>query len=109
MHIQFSIIGLIKHPFANFEKNSIQKAIQNVHIYFPAPFELRKGTYEFQENVARKDFISGLLYKDISQRYGCGPKGFEEIRDHPWLCSIDWQALERKELVPDFIPDVFYY
>jgi hypothetical protein len=50
--------------------------------------------------------IKGLLSKDFSTRYGCGPGGFNEIKLHAWFQDMDWQRLIRKEIVPDFIPDV---
>jgi serine/threonine kinase 32 len=32
--------------------------------------------------------------------------GYEDVKRHPWFASIDWVALENKELVSPFIPDV---
>jgi len=39
---------------------------------------------------------------------GCRPNGlgFEDVRNHPWFSSIDWDALETKECQPPFVPDM---
>jgi len=37
---------------------------------------------------------------------GCGEKGIEEIKDHPFFESIDWGLLEAGYLDPPFVPNV---
>jgi serine/threonine kinase 32 len=51
--------------------------------------------------------IKGLLDRDPSRRFGCKPhgEGYQELRRHPWLKTIDWDTLESKEQTPPFIPD----
>ncbi|KAJ4473748.1 kinase-like domain-containing protein [Lentinula aciculospora] len=51
--------------------------------------------------------IKGLLDRDPSRRFGCKPngEGYQELRRHPWLKTIDWDTLESKEQIPPFIPD----
>ncbi|KAK7679470.1 hypothetical protein QCA50_017524 [Cerrena zonata] len=50
--------------------------------------------------------LKGFLERDTTKRLGCKPsEGFEEIQRHPWFQSIDWDALDRKELPPPFVPD----
>ncbi|KAJ7583388.1 kinase-like domain-containing protein [Mycena floridula] len=51
--------------------------------------------------------LKGLLDRDTSKRFGCKPngEGYQELRRHPWLKSIDWDLLEAKELPPPFVPD----
>ncbi|KAF9442104.1 kinase-like protein [Macrolepiota fuliginosa MF-IS2] len=52
--------------------------------------------------------LRGLIDKDPNTRLGCRPTGFgfEDIRNHPWFSSIDWNALEAKECQPPFVPDM---
>lgn len=49
------------------------------------------------------DFIHSLLYRKASQRLG--NSGVSEIKSHPWLSSINWDELVKKELNPPFIPN----
>lgn len=37
---------------------------------------------------------------DQAKRAGCGPKGVEAIRTHPYFKRIDWEALEAGTLAP---------
>lgn len=37
---------------------------------------------------------------DQSKRAGCGPRGVETIRTHPYFKRIDWEALEAGTLTP---------
>ena len=48
-----------------------------------------------------KDLITKLLTRDINQRIGGN-----EIRNYPWFANtIDWENLNKKELVPPFTPE----
>lgn len=51
--------------------------------------------------------LKGLLERDTTKRFGCKPdgEGFQELKRHPWLKSIDWDTLESKEQTPPFVPD----
>ncbi|KAF5359219.1 hypothetical protein D9756_003139 [Leucocoprinus leucothites] len=52
--------------------------------------------------------LRGLIDRDPSTRLGCRPNGlgFDDIRNHEWFSSIDWDALEAKELQPPYVPDM---
>lgn len=80
-------------------------------IYGVPPFQLEGDKNEFYDHVmndkpnypgyASVDFISfvdGLLDKRPPQRLGAN--GIQEIMSHPWLASIDFKALERRQLQP---------
>eukprot|EP00343_Euplotes_focardii_P001750 CAMPEP_0205802118 /NCGR_PEP_ID=MMETSP0205-20121125/4336_1 /ASSEMBLY_ACC=CAM_ASM_000278 /TAXON_ID=36767 /ORGANISM="Euplotes focardii, Strain TN1" /LENGTH=208 /DNA_ID=CAMNT_0053068005 /DNA_START=419 /DNA_END=1045 /DNA_ORIENTATION=+ len=49
-----------------------------------------------------RDFILGLLQKDPSQRLGSN--GVEEIMEHAYFKSIDWESLKKKEVKPPYDP-----
>jgi serine/threonine kinase 32 len=51
---------------------------------------------------------SQLLERDPYKRVACSPQGdsLDEIQRHAWFSSIDWAALDRKELPSPFVPDV---
>ena len=59
-------------------------------------------------HVSFEFFLSQLLERDPHKRYACSPQGdsLDEIQRHPWFSSIDWAALNRKELPSPFVPDV---
>lgn len=44
--------------------------------------------------------------KDPDLRLGSGEEGVDEIRNHPFFKSIDWEAIYNKKIRPPFIPNV---
>jgi hypothetical protein len=40
----------------------------------------------------------------VSDRLGSGPTDAEEIKAHPFFKGIDWEAVMRKEVPPEFKP-----
>ncbi|CAL1716893.1 unnamed protein product [Somion occarium] len=56
-----------------------------------------------------QDFLRGLLDRNPRTRLGCRngrTNGMDDIHDHPWFSSIDWDSLENKESQPHFVPDM---
>jgi hypothetical protein len=93
-----------KHPF-HASGVSVEKAILRNPILFPNQYEVTPGRYPYVECPERTDFIKRLLVRTVHERLGCGAQGNLEIRSHAWFDSIDWHALLRKQVVPDFVPD----
>ncbi|KAF9007613.1 kinase-like domain-containing protein [Cyathus striatus] len=52
--------------------------------------------------------LRGFIERDYHIRLGCRPQGqgMEDIRQHPWFSSINWDKLEAKESQPPFAPDL---
>jgi len=48
-----------------------------------------------------------LLEKRPENRLGCGEKGIDEIKEHPFFSSIDWGLLESGYVDPPFVPNKF--
>lgn len=48
--------------------------------------------------------LESLLIKDPKIRLGSGKYGFQDVKDHAWFKTIDWEALYNKELTPPFKP-----
>ena len=68
----------------------------------------RKST--FPKEIFSKEAISlltGLLQKRPENRLGCGDRGIEEVKEHPFFESIDWGLLEAGYIDPPFVPNKF--
>ncbi|KAI8099861.1 kinase-like domain-containing protein [Halteromyces radiatus] len=85
-----------KRPFRGKTNEALQQAILHDNITFP------ESSHISQE---ARDFITGLLTRDINRRLGVGEKGFRRLMAHPWLQHIQWDLLESEQAVPPFIPD----
>jgi len=51
-----------------------------------------------------KDLLTGLLTRKVADRLGSGPTDAEEIKAHPFFKGMDWEAIMRREVVPEFKP-----
>ncbi len=43
-------------------------------------------------------FLRGLLTLDIQNRLGCGPRGWDEIKEHPFFNGLDWNRMYAKQI-----------
>ncbi|EDQ92160.1 uncharacterized protein MONBRDRAFT_34933 [Monosiga brevicollis MX1] len=55
---------------------------------------------------AAKDILSKMLDKNPLTRLGGGQRDMEEIKEHPFFESIDWEKLYNRELPVPFKPQV---
>jgi serine/threonine protein kinase len=53
-----------------------------------------------------KDIISKLLTKDPAKRLGARDRDALEVREHEFVAGIDWIALMRKEIEPEWKPSI---
>lgn len=57
-----------------------------------------------------RDFILRLLVKDPRQRLGGGPGDAKELKEHTFFTEapppFSWEALERREITPPFVPTI---
>jgi len=53
-----------------------------------------------------RKFLSGLLTRNVNQRLGCGPGGFQNIKEADFFetNNIDWDKLEEGTLTAPYIP-----
>jgi serine/threonine protein kinase len=52
------------------------------------------------------DLLQKLLDRDPATRLGSGEGDLKELMEHPWFASLDWAALEGREVTPPFVPKV---
>jgi serine/threonine protein kinase len=53
---------------------------------------------------AAKDLVEQMLVFDPALRLGCGARGVQEIKEHPFFDGIDWITVGKKHVVPPFVP-----
>ncbi|XP_041979884.1 ribosomal protein S6 kinase 2 beta isoform X2 [Aricia agestis] len=62
-----------------------------------------------------QSLLRALFKRNPQNRLGAGPNGIEDIKNHEFFNSIEWDALLKKEIVPPFRPavsradDAFYF
>jgi len=89
-----------RRPFRGKTNSDLTHAISRDHLKFPEDAESkcsRDGLFA----------LRGFLERDPSRRLGCKPngEGLEDIKQHGWFRTIDWERLGAKELEPPFVPD----
>jgi len=55
---------------------------------------------------AAASFIGELLVKDKARRLGSGAGGVQDVKDHSWFESVDWDLMARKMYSPPIAPQV---
>jgi len=81
-------------PFKGKTDKELDKAVVEKQPVFPKEF--------FSKNAA--NLLEGLLQKRPEDRLGCGERGIQEIKDHPFFETIDWGLLEAGYVDPPFVP-----
>lgn len=83
-------------PFRGKGERELDRAVVEKKVTFPKEI--------FSTHAV--SLLSGLLVKNPAKRLGCGPRGIQEIKEHPFFGSIDWGLLEAGYLDAPFIPNV---
>ncbi|KFO38159.1 Protein kinase C iota type [Fukomys damarensis] len=51
--------------------------------------------------------LKRFLNRDPAERLGCRPhRGFFDVQKHPFFRSVNWEMMERKQVVPPFKPNM---
>ncbi|UXI14611.1 uncharacterized protein NH340_JMT00554 [Sarcoptes scabiei] len=61
---------------------------------------------DFPRNISREaiDLIKKLCRDNPSERLGYQKRGIDDIRNHDWLKSFDFEKLKSRQLNPPFVP-----
>ena len=54
---------------------------------------------------ATRKFIEELLVREPTKRLGCYPRSEDEIKQHDYFKSLDWNMVEERKVKPQFIPE----
>ena len=86
---------LFGRPLFNFSNSKIDKNEYKKPIQFYNCF-----------SEEAKDLIGKLVELDPKKRIGAGPDGFENLKNHKYFESIDWDELENRNIKAPFIPNL---
>lgn len=64
-----------------------------------------KTAYPSHLGPELKHLLANLLELDLTKRLGNMKHGVDDIKNHPWLSSIDWMAIYKKQIQAPIIPD----
>ncbi|TBU30711.1 kinase-like protein [Dichomitus squalens] len=89
-----------RRPFRGKTNSDLTHSISKDSLRFPEDAESKCSRAGLQA-------LKGFLDRDPTRRLACKPngEGFEELKRHPWMATIDWATLESKEQTAPFIPD----
>lgn len=82
-------------PFYSRDCNEMYERILHDKLRFP----------EFV-SIRARSFLEGLLARSPDQRLGGDARDAEAVKAHLFFSGIDWVALDKKEILPPFNPDV---
>ena len=82
-------------PFADEDTMKIYENILKGKILFSSDFD-----------ESSRSLIKHLLEPDLSKRYGNLKNGVNDIKNHPFFRSMNWDKLLRQEIEPPFIPKI---
>lgn len=57
-------------------------------------------------NAPARDLILRFLESDPSKRLGNLKKGSYDVFNHSWFVEVDWDRLERREVMAPYMPKV---
>ncbi|KAJ3116922.1 hypothetical protein HK100_000929 [Physocladia obscura] len=91
-------------PFQSKDKTILDIQILNGPIVFPLEDTAKRIPFLSKD---AHDFILGLLSRIPTERIGSHEMGgYSQFQKHAWFEGLDWNLLEKRELVAPFIPDV---
>ncbi|KAI8617860.1 kinase-like domain-containing protein [Chytriomyces sp. MP71] len=93
-----------KRPFRGKTSQTMIASITNGELNFP-----RMNMFSRSRPVDISpdciSFLEGLLDRNPLTRLGCARRQVMDVRSHPWVASIDWRAVELKQVPSVFVPN----
>ncbi|XP_064611257.1 protein kinase C iota type-like isoform X2 [Liolophura sinensis] len=91
----FDVVGAADNPDQNTEDYLFQIIMEKT-IRIPRSLSVKAASV-----------LKGFLNKNPKERLGCHPQtGFDDITAHPFNRSIDWEAMENKQVSPPYKPSL---
>lgn len=74
----------------------------------PLDYSYYKQKIDMPNNFTEdaKQILLELLSVEPKKRLGYGPDGLKNIKKHPYFKEIDWEKLEKREILPPFVPKI---
>ncbi|KAJ3208831.1 hypothetical protein HDU82_001857 [Entophlyctis luteolus] len=91
--VLFDQYSKMQRPFEASSSDILKVAIVNDEVAFKHSREISADS---------KSAITQFLIKDPERRL----QGRDQISSHPFFIKLDWDAVERQEVKPSFIPDI---
>jgi len=88
-------------PFMHKSHHKLGVLIRTQRIIFPDPVR-----HKIAMSEELKDLIEKLLDRNPQKRLGSGNDDANELVSHPFFEGFDWEALIKKEIPADFIPEI---
>ncbi|KAJ3237604.1 hypothetical protein HDU78_004009 [Chytriomyces hyalinus] len=93
-----------KRPFRGKTAAALLASIRESEVNFPKT-NLFSRSAPVEISIECKAFLLALLDRNPLRRLGCRVAQVADIREHPWLCSVDWKLVEKKQVQPLFVPN----
>ena len=81
----------------NYNNYSLNKKVDSYQMINFAEFKISKNA---------ESLIKALLQENPNMRLGQGEKDSETIKDHPFFKGVDWENVNKKKYIPEFIPEL---
>ncbi|KAK3252788.1 hypothetical protein CYMTET_37934, partial [Cymbomonas tetramitiformis] len=81
------------HPFYSRNKEEMYRRILS-HTPVLPPYLSKEA----------KDILQALTCKDPAARLGSGPRGAQEVKEHPFFKNVDWDSVLEKRIKPPYAP-----
>ncbi|KFO36812.1 Protein kinase C iota type [Fukomys damarensis] len=91
----FRFVKSSDNPDQNANKNLLEVILERT-IHLPPYLSIKAATV-----------LKSFLNRDPVERVGCCPqRGFADVQGHPFFQNLNWEMMERKQVVPPFKPNM---
>ena len=69
---------------------------------------IKAGLIKYPKYLSKNavSLLESLFIQDPDKRLGSGPDGVNNIKNHPFFSSIDWDAILNMKIKPPFTPKI---